>query len=171
MAKFYDENENIYSGDRFMDELKRKGEFYSESSDKKSWSKTFIGTEFNSDGTPNMDKVSDGYHTFGELYEHRTILFAYLCRLAAGAWWSEKHDDGTMFDGMFIAGISFDDKYSIEYHIDNKFKHLFDGYVRYREKAPKWDGKSPSDEICELERYLESWVKIPKYNNKDNTYI
>ena len=72
---------------------------------------------------------------------------------------------------MFIAGISFDDKYNIEYHIDNKFKHLFDGYVRYCEKAPKWDGKSPSDEICELERYLESWVKIPKYNNKDNTYI
>ena len=157
MAKFYDENGNVYSGDRFMDELRRKGEFYSENMDKKSWSKTIIGTEFNSDGTPNIDNVSDGYHTFGELYHHRSILFAFLCREKYDrSWWSTLHDDGTMYDGMFIAGITLDGDTSIEYHMDNKYRKLFEGKVTHLPKAPAWNGKSPSIEISEIERYLAS---------------
>lgn len=40
---------------------------------------------------------SDGYHTFYELYEHRTALFAALCNTYNDrSWKSFKHADGTM---------------------------------------------------------------------------
>lgn len=50
--------------------------------------------------------LSDGYHTFNELYHHRALLFATICNLNPDkAWKSMKHHDGTMYDGMFIVGI------------------------------------------------------------------
>ncbi len=63
--------------------------------------------------------VSDGYHTFGELYDHRCALWIALCRAEvdlqnmardAGAivgkddapWRSKFHSDGSSFDGWFV---------------------------------------------------------------------
>lgn len=62
-------------------------------------------------------KISDGYHTFRELYEHRMTLFQALLNEMASTnsrsqyeildyrnvWKSRKHSDGTMYDNMFIA--------------------------------------------------------------------
>ena len=43
--------------------------------------------------------ISDGYHTFDELYYHRMILFSVICNQNKKlAWKSWLHDDGTMFD-------------------------------------------------------------------------
>lgn len=69
--------------------------------------------------------ISDGYHTFKELYAHRVKLFVALCNSVYDRnknwnnnrevqssyqenefpWKSLKHADGTMYNGMFIAGI------------------------------------------------------------------
>ena len=49
--------------------------------------------------------LSDGYHSFNELYHHRAILFAFLCNLFPDrAWKSMRHHDGDMYSGMFIVG-------------------------------------------------------------------
>ena len=32
---------------------------------------------------PNKGELSDGYHTYNELYEHRMILFSIICTLIA----------------------------------------------------------------------------------------
>lgn len=38
--------------------------------------------------------ISDGYHTFGELYKNRIILFCTLCNLLPDiSWKSKKHYD------------------------------------------------------------------------------
>lgn len=64
-----------------------------------------------------ISKVSDGYHTFRELYEHRMTLFQALVNEMASTnsrsqyeipdyrnvWKSRQHSDGTMFGNMFIA--------------------------------------------------------------------
>lgn len=88
--------------------------------------------------------LSDGYHTFNELYDHRAILFSIICNQnKAIAWKSKKHDDGTMFDGMFIVGIKTPlGQYT--YHYDIKpYWEMFD--VEELENAPKWDGHQPKD--------------------------
>ena len=62
----------------------------------------------------NMDNdsgsVSDGYHTFNELYHHRAILFATLCNTyPMDSWKSKQHNDpenNPMYEGMFIVGIN-----------------------------------------------------------------
>lgn len=109
------------------------------------WTRTISGTKYNSDGTPNFGDVSDGYHTFDELYEHRTVLLAVICKQFRPdrVWKSNKHHDGSMFDGMFIVGIDTDAG-TVTYHVDNKYRELFK-FVRELEHAPKWDGSTPHD--------------------------
>ena len=92
----------------------------------------------------DMGETSDGYHTFNELYEHRTALFATLCNMRSDiSWKSMKHDDGTMYDGMFIAGIETPDG-QYTYHCDMKYLYMF-AYTPEVDKAPPYDGHQPKD--------------------------
>ena len=99
--------------------------------------------------------TSDGWHTFDELYEHRTVLFASLCNClqelnAEGkdfAFKSWHHDDGTMYDGMFIAGI-WTCMGWVTYHCEAKYWDMFD--VPELEQTPEWDGASPVNGLFRL---------------------
>lgn len=87
--------------------------------------------------------VSDGYHTFDELYYHRMILFSIICeQFKKYAWKSWQHDDGSMFDGMFIVGISTKEgQYTYHYH-----RKYWDHFKVYElERAPEYDGHKPED--------------------------
>lgn len=90
-----------------------------------------------------MGDMSDGYHSFNELYYHRMMLFSVICNTYKDiAWKSWKHDDGTMFDDYFIVGIDTEEgQYSYHYHKDNW--DMFN--VKELEYAPEWDGHKPSD--------------------------
>jgi len=87
--------------------------------------------------------VSDGYHTFDELYYHRMILFSVVCNQnAQSAWKSKLHSDGTMFDNYFIVGITTSmGEYTYHYPIEHW--DLF--YVNELDRAPEWDGHEPKD--------------------------
>ena len=92
----------------------------------------------------DIGETSDGYHTFNELYEHRTALFATLCNIRSDiSWKSMKHDDGTMYDGMFITGIETPDG-QYTYHCEMKYWYMF-AMTKEIEKAPAYDGHQPSD--------------------------
>ena len=95
-----------------------------------------------------MGNVSDGYHTFNELYHHRMVLFSIICNSnSICAWKSWKHSDGTMFDDYFIVGIDTPKgQYSYHYHKDNWDRFC----VKELEFAPEWDGHKPED----IERLL-----------------
>lgn len=102
-------------------------------------------------------QVSDGYHTFGELYDHRRALTALLAALAAehgDSWRSKAHhpDDSPMFEGgYFIVGITLPSGV-ITYHY--KLTHWDDfAAVPELEHAPKWDGAPPS---ATVERLLDT---------------
>lgn len=89
-------------------------------------------------------KISDGFHTFDELYFHRTVLFACLCKANADkAFKSKKHSDGTMFDDMFIVGIFTPAGY-YTYHCEMEYWDLFTSVTEV-EFAPEWDGHKPED--------------------------
>lgn len=88
-------------------------------------------------------EISDGYHTFNELYHHRAVLFASLCLLFPEeyCWKSKLHEDGTMFDGMFIVGIKTAEGYAT-YHYDiDPYWDMF--YVKELDRAPEFDGHTP----------------------------
>lgn len=88
-------------------------------------------------------ELSDGYHTFNELYHHRAVLFSVILNQNKDvAWKAKKHHDGTMYDGMFIVGINTPQgQYS--YHYDLNLWSLFD--IKELEYAPEWDGHKPKD--------------------------
>ena len=94
----------------------------------------------------NIGEFSDGYHTFNELYHHRAVLFSVICNMfPEKAWKSKLHDTGDMFDGMFIVGIETEQGQAT-YHYDiEPYWDMFN--VKELEKAPKWDGHTPSDAI------------------------
>lgn len=91
----------------------------------------------------NIGEISDGYHTFNELYHHRMMLFAVICNQNKNvAWKSWKHDDNTMYDDYFIVGVETP-KGDCTYHFHKDYWYLFE--VREVEKAPRWDGHKPED--------------------------
>lgn len=96
-------------------------------------------------GVDRLGGVSDGYHTFDELYYHRMVLTAVICSLIPERCWkSRHHDDGSMYDGMFIVGIETD-KGQATYHYDKEYWYLFD--IQELPFAPKYDGHTPDEAI------------------------
>jgi len=102
----------------------------------------------------DANQVSDGYHTFGELYDHRCVLYiAFLEAYAPGfAWKSRKHADGTEQPGWFIAGVELTRGEPITYHIPDKYWE--DLSVEERERAPEWDGHTSADVLARLLKWI-----------------
>jgi hypothetical protein len=100
-----------------------------------------------------MGEVFDGSHTFNDLYYHRMILFAQLCKCYSSAWRSKLHDDGTMFDGYFIVGIATPEG-QFTYHYKVEYWEEFDG-ITTLDCAPAWDGHTAED-ITRLKSFRTS---------------
>ena len=93
----------------------------------------------------DMGHISDGYHTFDELYYHRMVLFCALCKVhQEKAWKSWKHDDGTMYDDYFIVGIETPEG-QFTYHFHKIYWHNFS--VKEIATAPLWDGHTADDVV------------------------
>lgn len=105
----------------------------------------------------DIGEISDGYHTFNELYYHRMMLFSVICNTySERAWKSWKHHDDTMYDDYFIVGIDTDEgQYTYHYHKDHwdVFK------VKELDKAPEYDGHKPEDITRLLTLLIKSRIK------------
>lgn len=105
----------------------------------------------------NPGEVSDGYHTFNELYHHRAVLFSVICNGHPElAWKSKKHHDPAepMYDGMFIVGIETPNGQAT-YHYDlDPYWDMF--RVKELESAPKWDGHTPAQAIERIAKMVEA---------------
>lgn len=118
----------------------------------------------------DKSKVSDGYHTFGELYDHRIQLWITVCKLwlrnaqrydegqlnyFKPLWRTKVHSDGSTFDGWFLLGIS---KYNLltekqeeqlTYHLPiSKWDECNFAYTL--DKAPEYDGHTSVDVLERL---------------------
>ena len=88
----------------------------------------------------DTDYISDGYHTFGDLYDQRLYLSAALFNTWSDICWKSKlHSDGEKpFGGdWFIVGCDTPDG-QFTYHYRLEYWDLFK--VPELERAPKWDG-------------------------------
>ena len=105
--------------------------------------------------TPN--EISDGYHTFGELYDHRVHLFLALMKLKPSvSWFSRKHSDGEEWDGWFIAGMELPCG-KISYHINSRYWPAAQKTgARELEVGIEWDGHTSEDVLFRLMSFILS---------------
>lgn len=107
----------------------------------------------------DLNHISDGYHTFGDLYEHRIMLWITLCSVIEGfvcesgkpnpVWRSRKHSDGTQWDGWFLLGIYKEKGRQITYHLpESKWDDC--RFAEELEQAPEWDGHTSADVLRRL---------------------
>jgi hypothetical protein len=105
------------------------------------------------------DEVSDGYHTMGELYNHRRALTVALFNIIDGIrdeinwevelFKSKLHNDGTMYEGYFIVSASIPKVGQISYHYELKYWDEFK--IPEADKIPwKYDGHTSQDVIERL---------------------
>ena len=106
----------------------------------------------------DTNQINDGYHSFGNLYEHRIELFIALCREYGDnlynertVWKSKKHSDGSSIEGWFILGIGTKKGNQITYHIPLSYwEKLYD--ITTLSQAPKFDGHNSRDVIKRLKK-------------------
>ena len=101
--------------------------------------------------TDDRGDISDGYHTFGELYAHRRALMLVLMRSHPGdSFRTRQHhpDDDPMFPGHFMIGID-SPAGPIRYHVGDAHWSLFD-FAATIPHAPKWDGAGPDATVERL---------------------
>ena len=88
--------------------------------------------------------ISDGSHTFGDLYFHRAVLFAALLKAyPQRSWRTHKQSDGKGFPGYFLCGIETPEG-QYTYHYPESQWDIFDG-VRELPESPAYDGHKPED--------------------------
>ncbi len=102
-------------------------------------------------------EISDGYHTFDELYDHRNTLYVALCKAVQAkehvgiVWRSREHSDGTTMPGWFLLGINVEEGGQISYHLPSKFWDKAAFAITF-DQAPKFDGHNPADVLERLGR-------------------
>lgn len=99
----------------------------------------------------NIDRsqISDGYHTFSELYSHRNTLFIALSKMLqkSGAyfvWRSLKQSDGIQYKNWFLMGISEEPGKQISYHLPYELWEKTN-FATTLPKAPEFDGHKSED--------------------------
>jgi hypothetical protein len=123
-------------------------------------------TEYHVKNFGNMDiwaeDVSDGYHTFDELYQHRHALFIALCKIydnyitplqtRVKCWKSKLHHDGSMFEGQFILGMTITEftgpMKEISYHLPLNLWTKIN--VIQLKNAPPYSGYTSDDVVRRL---------------------
>ena len=96
-------------------------------------------------GIKDIGDLSDGFHTFNQLYYQRMMLFATIVKQNRDkAWKSLRHEDGELCfgGGWFIVGIDTPEG-SYTYHYEDNYYSLFDCVELKRGKH--WDGHTEKD--------------------------
>ncbi len=93
----------------------------------------------------DIGDVSDGFHTFNQLYHQRAMLFAALVNQNRDiSWKTRKHEDGkTCFGGGWFLVTIDTPEGAYGYHYEDKYWDMF--HCVELEKAKHWDGYTEED--------------------------
>lgn len=115
----------------------------------------------------DKNEISDWYHTFGELYEHRCVLYLQMCRFYKMyckeriALWqdpqikircSRLHHDGSEFKWRFILWIKTRLYWDLSYHLPEKYWYQA---IQFCEVLDKWLERDWHTSADVLERLLK----------------
>lgn len=120
---------------------------------------------YKTNGDKSVGELSDTFHSFNDLYDHRMVLTALAFMNLPYAWKSKKHEDGSMYDNMFIVGAATPDGI-VSYHYDLCNWSLFK--IPEIPHAPHFDGHTPKDVVERLKNYISSSsTRLINSNNVD----
>lgn len=103
-------------------------------------------------GNFDASKVSDGYHTFEELYEHRYELFLQVVKAnKKDAWIFLENHDGTKWKNWIGVGIFKRKGCQITYHLPIKYLDRLDG-IEVHVRNPYYDGHTSQDVLNRLKQ-------------------
>lgn len=102
-------------------------------------------------------EISDGYHTFNELYEHRHALFLALMQAHPDkSWISTKHHDGSEWDGWFIGGMELPAG-PITYHLPIRLWYMATKTgAAVLERGKEWDGHTAGQVVVRLQCFVHA---------------
>ena len=121
------------------------------------------GVIFLYDGTPvkvscESKFISDGSHSFADLYDIRSLLFCHLCHcFPKMAWRSLRNENGTIIhDGdMFLAGLR-SPQGDVNFHLSiSAYWHMLHG-IEEKKCSPRHDGSSSKEQMERLGKWIES---------------
>lgn len=104
----------------------------------------------------DMGEVSDGYHTFNELYYYRMLYNAAFFNLLPKGWVhkSKRHHTGEeCFGGGWFIVMANLPTGQVSNHYELKDWDLFQ--VPEKKFADEWDGHTPQEAAERLKRYLQ----------------
>lgn len=108
--------------------------------------------------------ISDGYHTFNELYYYRMLYNAAFFNLLPKEWVhkSKKHHDGEeCFGGGWFIVMANLPTGQVSNHYELKDWDLFQ--IPEKEIADEWDGHTPQEAAERLYKYLQEKQKEQKH--------
>lgn len=105
--------------------------------------------------------ISDGYHTFDELYSHRHTLFLAFLNEArynmTDVFCSLKHGDGTSYPGYMLVGATLPTG-QISYHLPTAYLDTINSMgldIDILDTAPvMWDGHTAEDVVTRIHSYM-----------------
>lgn len=107
---------------------------------------------------PNLSQLSDGYHTFEELYQHRhSLCLALMKAMPTHSWFSRYHADGEKCfggDDWFIVGIDLPGGQGITYHLPSELYSM--AMATDASELPlgrPWDGHTAADVVTRLRNW------------------
>jgi len=113
-------------------------------------------------------QISDGYHTFNELYEHRHALCLALMKAMPEHWWfSKRHHDGELCFGdgdWFIVGATLPGIPcgEVTYHLPSRlWEHANTTGATRLEHGRLWDGHTSEDVTARLLAWVSSTHSQP----------
>ena len=121
--------------------------------------------QYISENKMDKNQISDGYHTFGELYEHRITLYIALLKAKSeimdgmgcdyvyknDIWRSKVHSDGSVWEGWFLLGIFTEPGKQITYHLPiSEWDNC--SFATTRAQAPEFDGHTSADVLTRLKQ-------------------
>lgn len=118
-------------------------------------------------------KISDGYHTFQELYNHRhSLVLALMSQCPENFWYSRRHSDGELCFGSgdwFIVGATLPEAGQISYHLPIELWGLASGTGAMRRyKGEPWDGHTSEDVVNRLREWASGRRMTKICTDKEN---
>lgn len=105
--------------------------------------------------------ISDGYHTFGELYRYRALynagFFNLLHKYGVKVIKSRRHFEGdNCFGGDYFIVQAMLPTGQVTNHYQLDLWDLFK--IPEQDRAYRWDGHTPAEAADRLEKYIQEWL-------------
>lgn len=118
----------------------------------------------------DQGEVSDGYHTFNELYRYRMLYNALaVIGMADRCVKSWRHSDGELcFGGGWFVVVMELPNGQVSNHYEAQYWDMF--RCAEVEEAPEWDGHTPEEAANRLQSFLDNGLLKDGETVKENQY-